>query len=377
MSGTAINYNALSKVAPRALMAYAASNGWVEVEPYGDVGYIYAFPDTDAEIVIPASTRFADYEIRMLETVEALSKTEDRGADAVLRDLLLVDVDLVRVRLTDAEDDGSISVSAGAAMIGASRGMLIAAACSTVRPQRFFRSGRNKAAQDYIDEVRLGQTDQGSFIINLLSPVPPALQHPLFPDMADDPFPRRVTRKLASGLRAAREAVDLADSGQDIGAFEEVVPAGVSANLCDAVGAMLSESGASGLDISVNWALNRPRDSGRVHVGFSQQDAPTLKEASRVLKYRLELPDERVEGYVNRLARQESDYQGRVTIRGFVDGSIRSIRVDFNPEDYHLIVGAHDERRTISVEGDLRRDGQRWTLANPRDLVVYADDDDE
>ena len=43
MSGTAINYNALSKVAPRALMAYAASNGWVEVEPYGDVGYIYAF----------------------------------------------------------------------------------------------------------------------------------------------------------------------------------------------------------------------------------------------------------------------------------------------------------------------------------------------
>ena len=73
----------------------------------------------------------------MLETVEALSKTEDRGADAVLRDLLLVDVDLVRVRLTDAEDDGSISVSAGAAMIGASRGMLIAAACSTVRPQRF------------------------------------------------------------------------------------------------------------------------------------------------------------------------------------------------------------------------------------------------
>ena len=53
-----------------------------------------------------------------------------------------------------------------------------------------------------------------------------------------------------------------------------------------------------------------------------------------------------------------------------------SVRVDFAPSDYSTIVEAHDQRKVVSLEGDLRREGQRWVLDNPRDLQVQTEDDE-
>ena len=374
MNGKTIEGDVLSKVAPRALRAYVEAHGWRQVEPYGDIGDVYALGNETPEILVPMSSRFADYTLRLGQMITILADTEEREREAVLRDLSLSDVDLVRVRLLESRNDGSIPLDAAAAMIPQSRDMLLAAACSAARPQRAFRAGRIKEANDYVTTVRLGQTERGSFVINLLSPVPPALQPELTPNPSDEPFPRKVMHKLVSGLQATREAVDLANRDSDIRLFEERVPDGVSANLCAAVGEMLGKVSNGGIDVSVSWALTRLRPRERVHVQFDEIDAPILEEASRVLKERQERPDERIEGYVTSLARQRSDYEGNVRIKGVIDGSISSVRIDFAPEDYSQVVDAHDRRLVISLEGDLRREGQRWTLTNPRDLVIHEDD---
>ena len=87
---------------------------------------------------------------------------------------------------------------------------------------------------------------------------------------------------LVSGLRASREATELVNRGEDIGAFEERISRGVSANLCQAA-ANLINSG-SGLDVSVRWALTRqPHEdqaNERAAVAFVPSDAPVLEEAA-------------------------------------------------------------------------------------------------
>ncbi len=380
MNVTANEYDAAPRIPPRALRAYVEASGWQHVEDYGDKGNIYSLDDRNLEIVVPVSSRFADYHLRLMQIVEILAKCEERASAAVLRDLSLADVDLVRIRIPEINGDGSVPIDAGAMLVEQSRNMLLAAACSASRPQRAFRAGRNKEASDYIRTVRMGQTERGSFVINLLSPVPPTLQPPLTPEMRppnmrDEPFPRRVTHKLASGLQATREAV----GRSDIGAFEDGVPRGISANLCDAVAEMLGEGNEGGLDISISWALTRshilePAQLARVR--FDASDAPVLKEASRILKDRQERPDEQIEGYVARLAHERSEHEGRVTIKATIDDRLLSVRVDFGPGDYSHVVDAHKRRQVISLEGDLRRDGQRWILENPRDLDVLEDDDE-
>ena len=366
-------------VKPLGVHAYLAANGWTRIGPcHGDTGDVYRLQEDEREaVLVPASATFADYVTRILQLAEILGRVENRRQTTVLADLSLADVDLIRIRLPEAYDDSSIPLAAGVDLLQESRKLLLAAACSASRPQRMFRAGRHQQAAAYVDKVRLGQTEPGSFVVNMLAPISPSLTRPEPTQLPLlDPFGRRATRMLVSGLRAAREATVCVNRGEDIGAFEERVGRGVSANLCQAA-ANLIDTG-KGLTVSVSWALTRQSDEeqkdGRAAVAFPPSDALVLHEAARVLTERQERIDERIEGYVSALVRDQSDPEGRVTIKAVLDGALTSVKVDFDPPEYSRIADAHDRRLSVSLEGDLRRDGQRWHLMNPRDLMIIEDD---
>jgi hypothetical protein len=168
---------------------------------------------------------------------------------AIYKDLSGADRDVVRVRTADADDDGSVSLDTGVRLVTEAREMLLAAACAAQSPQPRYRAGANREAIEYMRRVRLGQTEQGSFVVTLLAPVPPLLQPQLDPAWAaldDEPWERRVTRRLISALEASRNAAERALSGHP-GAFERAVAQGVSANLCEAVANLIDQS--SGVDL--------------------------------------------------------------------------------------------------------------------------------
>ena len=368
----------LTAISPRSLRYYLEAQGWQRTQEYGEHGHIYGRTDTDTELLVPRSSGLADYARRVHELLHFLSHLEERTPWAVLRDFSLAEMDLVRVQLPDAHTGPSIPIADAALLLTEAQNLLQAAACSASKPQRAYRAGRNKAASDYLQNVHMGQTERGSFIINLLSPVPPSLVEApppgLFPGEPTAPFERRAVRKLNTGLRAARDAVRQADSGCGISSFEDRINDGVSANLCSAA-ATLIERGR-GLVVSISWSLSRPEPGGRAVTRFEATDAPVLEEASRLLKSRQERPDEHIEGYVSRLARDEGATEGTVTIKTPIDGILTSVKVAFGPQDYALVSKAHGRRETVSLEGDLRREGSRWHLQNPRDLVLLADDDE-
>ncbi len=375
-----LNYKShLLGITPRVMCAYLEAHGWKYVEPHGEFGKVYALDENGTELVVPMSQQLGDYGQVLNEIIEVLSKVEERDGLAILRDLSMFDWDLVRLRVPVASSDGSIPISLGVTLVEQSRNMLLAAACSTLRSQSAFRLGANKEAADYLKKVNLGQTGQGSFIVNLLSPVPhaPGPQANLPYGLFGEPYERRVTRKLISGLQAAREAVDLTMQGSGIGVFENRINEGVNANLCDAVEKMLSSEGIDehivgtepGLDVSVAWALMHPYPGGKAQVHFNPQDIPALKEASRALKDRRELPNERIKGYVTLLGRRQLSREGRVTIEAEIDGARHPVRVvGFTDSDYGRLVEAHGNRKSISLEGDLRHEGRGWVLYNPHNL---------
>lgn len=378
MNGVRNEVTLARTVGLRAVHAYLRSNGWVCVDLASrDTADIYVWPEDDREAaVVPASEEYGDYGTRIYQIAEQIGRIEGRKRVAVLTDLSLAESDLVRVRLSNAHADNTVRLTDGAAVLEEAKNLLLAAACSAARPQRMYRAGHNKAAGNYLDRVRLGHTAPGSYVINLLSPVAPSLreQGTLLPE---EPFERRVTRKLASGLRASRRAMDRVNRGvADIGEFESRLGEGISANLCRSV-ARLTEAG-KGLEVSVSWAMTRPdqREVGeRAAVAFRPPDIAVLDEAARVLSDRQERTDEEIQGYVSRLARDKTDPTGTATIKAFVDGKMASVQAVFHAEDYGDITRAHEARLSVSLEGDLHREGQRWHLRNPRGVSVIEDED--
>ncbi len=362
----------------RAVHTYLVNRGWVrDRDARRDSADFYLWPEDDRDAaIVPASDQYADYGLRIYQVAGHVARVEGRTRLAVLTDISLAESDLVRLRVPGVRSDNTVRLTDGAMVLDEAKNMLLAAACSADRPQRMYPGARNRNASEYLKKVRLGHTEPGSDVINLLSPVAPSLgAQDMLPFV--DPFERKVVRKLISGLGASRQVTDRVNRDfAGIDEFEDRLTDGISANLCRAV-ARLTKAG-HGLQVSVSWSMARPGPPEELAaVTFTPPDAEVLHKAARVLAERQERIDEEIQGYVSRLALEATEPSGTETIRAFVDDKIVSVQAVFDETHYSALVRAHAERLSVSLEGDLVRKGQRWHLRNPRGLTVIEDDSEE
>ncbi len=361
---------ALLAISPAALSAHARSAGWSRHDSYRKHSDIHV-GDTLPEIIVPRTQRLGDYASVVASLIEIFAQVSEQDQLTVYRSLLTADRDVIRIRATE-NDEGSLGLNAGVNLVQGARDMVLAAACSLGEPRPVYRAGANREAADLTESMRLGQTEPGSFVVTVLTPVVPPPVPRLFEesDDPDAPHARRVTRRLVAALTAVHEAVERAHSG-DGGAFEQGVAHGVSANLCEALARIIEPFPA--LDIGVSWAQTRPMDmSGTVR--FGKADAALLREAARAFGARAPKPDRQLFGYVRVLDRAESDLAGTIRLRAPIDGQLRSVVVDLDQADYEQAVQAHRDQAPVVLRGDLDHVGQRWRLRNPRLEAIVRDD---
>ena len=365
---------ALLAISPAALSAYARAEGWVRNGAYGDHSDVYAAEGLP-EIILPRTQRLGDYAHVVSQLIDIFAQVADMDEVSIYRDLVTADRDVIRVRAADS-NDGAVAVDDGISLMQGASDMLLAAACSLRNPQPLYRAGANREASDYLRQVRLGQTEHGSFVVTLLTPViPPPMQPTFDPELAsdNDSIERLVTRRLAEALEAVRQATERTVGG-DGAAFFEAVDNGVSANLCESLVTLIEPFPT--LDIGLTWARTRPMKSARRVVRFANDDAPIIREAARSFRDREPQPDVRLFGFVQQLRRDKEETDGTITLRASVDGQqIRSVTAVLSQSHYERAIQAHSLKAPVVAEGDLERAGQRWHLRNPRITSIISAED--
>ena len=366
----------LRAVSPLALSAYARSVGWAKIEEYGEYSDVYTGLQLP-EIVVPRTQRLGDYAQVVARLIAIFAHAAEVDEVQLYNDLVVADRDVTRVRASNGDSDGTVDLEQGVALVNGSRDMMLAAACSLHNPRPVYRAGANREANEFMRRARLGQTETGSFVLTILSPVvPPQVQAPLLADMelSDDPVERQITLRLAQALSATRRATSKAMGG-DTDAFSEAVSEGTSANLCEAL-VQVIESFPS-VDISTTWARTRPLRSARESVQFADSDALFLREAARSFRSREPRLGVTLFGSVRMLRRDYSETDGTVTLRASIDGRVQSVIVALSQFDYNRASQANVEQVPISIEGDLELFGQRWRLLNPRNVDIIVASQEE
>ena len=155
---------------------------------------------------------------------------------------------------------------------------------------------------------------------------------------------------------------------------------GVSANLCEALVEVIEPFQT--VDVSLTWARTRPTHQAQDIIHFAADDAPILREASRLFRDHEPCPDKTLFGVVRTLSRGEAETKGTVTLlasietKGTVtllasiDGTIKSVKTVLQQSDYERAILAHKEKAPVVMKGDLERSGQRWRLLNPKIVNV-------
>lgn len=367
------DWDAVTRVTPAALSAYARAHGWAKTGTFGDHADVYGAEDR-SEILIPRTSDLGDYASAVTRLLEIFSETAEVSQLRVRHDLTTADRDVIRV---GAEGDGpEAAVEDRVALLEGARDLLFAAACSAERPQALHRAGRNPEAAKHLRRVRLGPAEPGGFVATLLGPpVPPGgLPDPDRPE--EEPFSRTVSKRLIRSLRVTRRAAEATAAGE-AGAFADLVEAGVSANLCEAI-ADLTEAFAA-VDIGVSWALTSPADEPAGSTRFAAADAAIVREAARF--YREGAPQEDVSlvGFVSRRRNGATEREGEVTLRTRepdAPGRRRTVTAVLGERDYQRAVEARRDELAVIVRGDLQRIGSRWHLQSPRIVEVLRPEEE-
>lgn len=372
---------ALANIKPSELTTYLRARHWnLLTERDKATVWIKEFTDgSEFDVLVPDNRWFADYAIRVGELLRTLSEMEGRPQAEILNDLQSTTADLLRLRAPHPEaESGTLPLDLAVAFVERSRDMMLAAACATIDKRPVYARSKPQAAMNYVRGLRMGQTERGSFVLTILSPVVPELktlqQPPLIEGLTEIPFERKVTTTLMSALSNLSGAAKLAARSGEMEPFEESVSTGVSANLCDAIVGMADVTGGEVVDIRMTWSANRPQDlAAPAEVTFDSDVIPFISEAARRFRQTTPVDDVPIEGLVVRLDRKPKAQEGDVIVTAIADGDVRNISIHLSRDAYAQAVMAHHRRRPIRCVGDLVKEGVGFKLLNPRDFRVIED----
>lgn len=381
MSASVLAPDALRALRPLEVASYLRVHGWRQEADLNGKGSVWLLPAEagrdEADITLPLQRDLGDFALRMGDVLRTLRQVERRPEPEILQDLMTTSSDLIRVRAPSRDaDSGSLPLEQAVAFVERSRDLVLAAACAAITKRAYYATRKPTKATDYLSQVRMGQTERGSYVLTILSPVAPALapegELPLGLE-SPEPYERQVTRTLAEGLAAMEHAARQAAASGGMAAFDHAVSQGVSANLCEAVAGLSAVSPADGLDIRIAWSRTRPAVSSipsRIVLG--SDSIPLIQEAARLFKDTAPVEDVELQGFVTWLARGPDQEPGGVTIEGLVDGQLRRVLLTLRDASYSEAVQAHDQRQRVACAGDLVKERGGFRLQNPRHFRVLV-----
>jgi hypothetical protein len=364
-----IDLEVAGSLQPDQVEAYLGSKKWKKYSTT-DFYSVWTSENDEYEAVVP-QVGSPDYGRQLLNTLRELERNEGRSQAEIVRDLFRSGYDVVRIAAKGPRlKDGSISIDDGIQLFLNAQNLLLASACASVRPQTVFHSRKPPRAVEYLEKARLGQTEHGSFILTVLSPVVGVADASVRTEglFLGDPFERAVVRTLAAASAKVVQAAQDVEARPDLplASFQDGVKLGVSANLCEALAGFFSEEDTETVDIRIAWSalLSAPPTSPAA-ITLKKSSVPFIKEAARVFRRTDVLPNVVVSGPIIKLERGEGYAEGKVTIVAPVDERLRKVSFSLSATDYALATEAHGKNEYISVSGELRKVGRSWSLFSP------------
>ena len=367
---------ALRRVSPDKIRAYLQAHNWVQEEVWRDRIMVWSATRGEQvnEILIPLREQSDAYAVRISEAVALLSEIEERSQLAVYYDLVGAGADVIQLRPLNGVGQSGWTLGDSVEFLTRARDLVAAAARAAEHPgQAVYRGRASGQVTDYVRSVRPLPGYEAGPELTLHSEVPTG--YDMQEDLGDAflaPFPRRATIALNNGLREADRTAAAVIGGKDITDVFEAAPSqGVSANFCDAV-ADLARRG-HGIGVSLSWAAVRPADAHNGEFQFAESTADVFTQGAQLLRRNSPFNDAHVVGEIVGLDRERrEEFDGRSDVVCELDGRPVALKVQFQSADYDEVFRAFRDGIQISIDGDIYREGRRYTLRNPRNFAVAS-----
>jgi len=322
-----------------------------------------------ARLLLPREKSFVDYNKRLYEAVNTLTQVYDWRLSQLAEQVAAIHADLFFVRIDQNMSDGTIPLRQASALLENIDQMIRSAAVTTYNPYSSGKGRTPSTVNDFLnDDVRMGHTKRGSFIITVAARLDDPVPHAK--EASDDTekkssFTRQVMTTLSRSLDATRR---FTAQDNDFVDFDEAVDRGVRLPLIQALHDMGDTDGVRSLDLSFEWAASEPqKDPTPKHVHINRKVIEALPEVEKRLSRNILPERQTIVGPVIELKRSDVRVPGseetyEIVVRSDINGRWSRITVPLTGTDYDWAIRAHRERLPFTVTGELGKKGNSWRL---------------
>lgn len=366
----------INALTPDHLKAYLMTNGWSHD---GDLNYLASIwhrPEKehhDLEVLLPLTKDLKDYRERIIDALLTIATFENLPPVEIAKAAIGQLTDLVRIRVIHHDvNGGTIPLKDGVQLNLHARELMIAAALSTQMKRRLFTGKRSPEVTAFLESLRLGQTEEGSYIVNIIAPAKPSPEtKELFPTV---PLSNIVTDNLTSSLSALEDSIERFETTNKLSSFDSAVQSGASANLCDALVGLSGSEKQRSFEITVVPSPKRESTSRVITQSFvfDPERVDHIATASQYLKGNYVLKNQIISGQIKRLDRAADEEVGTIVVAATINSHEKHVALQLEPEQYQEAITAHGMKEEVRCIGDLHVSARKARLLNPSGFTVLT-----
>jgi hypothetical protein len=362
--------NIIKDIEINELANFLINNKWTLDSTIPTISKIYHNSEyPDFEIVLPDNKNVKGYLNLITSAFLNIKDVYSTSIEKTINALGNVCEDTVKIRIIhDDVKYGTIQLDDGLKLINGAREMMSSSANSVIQKRKLFVGKMHNSTKGYVDHLRLGQTEIGSYIINVYSEI----RKPDVPELFEQiSYDRKVSMQLINSMEAMDELVEEYEKTRKIEVFDEAVNSGISANFCKSI---IDLSGSEyehevKLEIQLNESIKIA--DKKYEFEIPTKTIPILQKGYDYLVEKNQLDQIELIGFVFKLSRDEDEESGVVNIATMIDDKTRKVRVYLSEEQYEIAISAHRDQKSVIIKGDLKIETRKAELTNVKSILLF------
>lgn len=315
---------------------------------------VWKHPNVEAiTLRVPKNTELADYKLAMARVIGDLATAENRSCAEILTAIHQQDTISIRV-IGDDVENGTIPLNDGATLFQSAESMIKSAASKIFTSSKKVKGiSKKQRINEFMESVLLGQTQIGSYAINIITPN--TIHKTEQDDFAPAPTGAMINEAIYKALSSLKSSVEKYKQEDNILEFAHASADGADAGICHAIVQMSGTNQKRDVEIKLAGDSANHSKSHR-SVYFSAEDIDPVHKAYNYLSGRdFVIKGGHYIGQIVALKKEPDSNSGKVTINTFVQEKPKKVSFILSGDDYEQAIDAHkaSQKTYVQCVGDI------------------------
>ncbi|MDR2762056.1 MAG: hypothetical protein LBB88_05595 [Planctomycetaceae bacterium] len=370
--------NLVSQIKPFNVKRYLLTKKWQEsvCRTRDDICILTCPDDKYKQVCVPRQNNYQRYATEILSIIQFISQIEQREITSLITNLLDPAADILQFRLqSEQTESGSLSLGIINKFILSIRDSLRAAVSDKLFPTQLHHNQmKNKAVTQALEKAQFGQTEYGSFIIQVIAPIDIYDTFSVLPSMQDNIIRNGIIHILKS-VQTIIKAIQNCAVDTFIQEFNCNLPL-FSNNLVNALVDMRLWEDTT-IEIATNWSsmLPPPENIPDRVIILPDYFNDIIKIGSSLNIPITQQPIEYFTGFVTELCgdtNKDNEKYGETKVNVTTrDNDNFNATISLNVEEHKLAIKAYEQNLPINFIGKVVRKGQYREIAEVKEFKIF------